>query len=137
MHQSVLARRIPNNCCRLIPPKCSNPSQCAKLCRIVTDWSNQSATIRPSAPNCHELLQIDPVEEQQSVAARLYVTNWFLQTTAIHRSAPNCGRLIPRKGSNPSQRSEFDRLVTRIYAAIRSRALNFDRLVRQVCSNPS
>ena len=93
--QSVAARQIAPNCCRLIRQKCSNQSQRAELRQIGTDWSNQSAPIRPSAPNCAEMLQIDPATVQQSVSARRIVTNWF---------SPKC--------FNPSQRAELRQIVT-------------------------
>ena len=101
--QSVAACRIVPNCCRLIPLKCTNPSQRAELRWIVTDWTRESAAIGRSAPNSAELLQIDPAKMQQS--------GWSRECATIGRTTPNGAELL-QIGPAEGHQSVHARLIT-------------------------
>ena len=123
-------RRSATNCYKLVPRMCSN-----SLKRT-------------------EFQQICPQNVQQSVVARRIATDWSREFVAIRIGAPNCDRLVPRMCSNSSKRAELRQIIqrnvqqsvvalpiatdwSRECAAIRRRALNCERLVLRMCSNPS
>ena len=123
-------RRSALNCDRLVLRMCSNPLKRA------------------------ELRMIGPTNVQQSVVARRIGTDWSREIAAIRIGAPNCVRLVSRMCSNSSKRPELLQIGprnvqqsvvaltivsdwSRECAAIRRSAVNYNRLVLRMCSNPS